>query len=217
MIHMPFTSRVKPRPSQDSNSCIFPCSPKASLIPVCALCSLAKHCLLCSPCWPHFHHHCAGGICCSSAWERCICCCHPCAAAWWPLPSRSLVFQDRAEEADSSSELSPGLLELKGTKQGEAAAVATSSSSFDSESDLKPLPTKGTVGDSAVNTGSSCLEKPRLRNSARPGGEYWKRSHHKSHSSNSGTFKQPHREPAVRGNKTKSLGRAVTLPAGYWY
>ncbi|KAL9849692.1 uncharacterized protein C11orf16 homolog isoform 1-T1 [Geothlypis trichas] len=186
MIHMPFTSRVKPRPSQDSNSCIFPCSPKASLIPVCALCSLAKHCLLCSPCWPHFHHHCAGGICCSSAWERCTCCCHPCAAAWWPLPSRSLVFQDRAEEADSSSELSPDLLELRGTKQGEAAAVATSSSSFDSESDLKPPPTKGTVGDSAVNTGSSCLEKPRLRNSARPEGEYWKRSHHKSHSSNSG-------------------------------
>uniref|UniRef100_A0A8C9MQT8 DUF4537 domain-containing protein n=1 Tax=Serinus canaria TaxID=9135 RepID=A0A8C9MQT8_SERCA len=186
MIHMPFTSRVKPRPSQDSNSCIFPCSPKAALIPVCALCSLAKHCLLCSPCWPHFHHHCAGGICCSSAWVRCICCCHPCAAGWWPLPSRSLVFQDKAEEAESNSELSPGLLELKCTKQGEAAAVATSSLSSDSERDLKPSPTKGTVGDSVVNTGSSCLEKPSVKNSARPDGEYWGRSHHKSHSSNSG-------------------------------
>uniref|UniRef100_A0A8D2QJP7 DUF4537 domain-containing protein n=1 Tax=Zonotrichia albicollis TaxID=44394 RepID=A0A8D2QJP7_ZONAL len=204
MMHMPFTSRVKPRPSQDSDSCIFPCSP--------------KHCLLCSPCWLHSHHHCAGGICCSPAWARCICCSHPCAAAWWPLPSRSLVFQDKAEEAECSSELSPGLLELKGTKQGEAAAVAMSSSSSGSERDLKPSPTKGTVGDSAVNTGSSCLEKPRPRNSARPEGEYWERSHHKSHSSNSGTFKQPHREAAVRGNKTKSLlGRAITLPAGYWY
>ncbi|XP_039563676.1 LOW QUALITY PROTEIN: uncharacterized protein C11orf16 homolog [Passer montanus] len=186
MIHMPFTSRLKPRPSQDSNSSIFPCSPKAALIPVCALCSLAKHCLLCSPCWPHFHHHCAGGVCCSLAWGRCICCCHPCAAAWWPLPSRSLVFQDKAEEAESSSELSPGLLELKGTKEGEAAAVATSSPSSDSERDLKPSPTKSTLGDSAANTGSSCLEKSRLRNSARPEGEYWKKNHYKSHSSNSG-------------------------------
>ncbi|CAN8214626.1 unnamed protein product [Coccothraustes coccothraustes] len=187
MIHMPFTSRVKPRPSQDSNSCIFPCSPKAALIPVCALCSLAKHFLLCSPCWPHFHHHCAGGVCCSSAWIRCICCCHPCAAAWWPLPSRALVFHDKAEEAESKSELSPGLLELKCTKQGEAAAVATSSSpSSDSERDLKASPTKGIVGDSVVNTGSSCLQKPRVKNSARPEGEYWERSHHKSHSSNSG-------------------------------
>ncbi|XP_041320579.1 uncharacterized protein C11orf16 homolog isoform X1 [Pyrgilauda ruficollis] len=186
MIHMPFTSRLKPRPSQDSNSCICSCSPKAALIPVCALCSLAKHCFLCSPCWPHFHHHCAGGVCCSSAWGRCICCCHPCAGAWWPLPSRSLVFQDKAEEAESSSELSPGLLELKGTKEREAAAVATSSPSSDSERDLKPSPTKSTLGDSAVNSGSSCLEKPRLRNSARPEGEYWKRSYHKSHYSNSG-------------------------------
>ncbi|XP_059704860.1 uncharacterized protein C11orf16 homolog isoform X2 [Haemorhous mexicanus] len=186
MIHMPFTSRVKPRPSQDSNSCVFPCSPKAALIPACALCSLAKHCLLCSPCWPHFHHHCAGGICCSSAWVRCSCCCHPCAAAWWPLPSRSLLFQDKAEEAESNSELSPGFLELKCMKQGEAAAVATSSLSSDSERDLKASPTKGTVGDSVVNTGSSCLEKPRLKNSARPDGVYWERSHHESHSSNSG-------------------------------
>ncbi|XP_068050253.1 LOW QUALITY PROTEIN: uncharacterized protein C11orf16 homolog [Anomalospiza imberbis] len=186
MIHMPFTSRVKLRPIQDSNSCILPCSPKAALIPICALCSLAKHCLLCCPCWPYFHHHCAGGICCSLAWVRCICCCHPYAGACWPLPSRALVFQDKAEEAGISSEISPGLLELKGTKQGEAAAVATSSPSSDSERDLKPSPTKSTVGDSAVNTGSSCLEKPRLKNSARPEGRYWKRSHHKSHSSNSG-------------------------------
>lgn len=187
MIHMPFTSRVKPRLCQDTNSRVFPCSAKPALIPVCAVCSLAKHCLLCSPCWPHFHHHGAGGIC-LSACVRCICCCHPCAGAWWPLPSRSLVFQDKSEEAESSSEPSPGLLELKGTKQGEAAAVATSSPSSGSEWDLKPSPTETPVGDSAVNTGSSCLEKPRLKDSARPEGKYWKRSHHKSHSSNSGTF-----------------------------
>ncbi|KAL2310207.1 hypothetical protein Nmel_006454 [Mimus melanotis] len=186
MIHMPFTSRVKPRPSQDTNSSIFPCSPKPTLIPVCAGCSLAKHCLLCSPCWPHSQHCCAGAICCSSAWGRGICCCHPCAGAWWPLPSRPLVFQDKAEEAESSSKLSPGLLELKGTEQAEAAAVATSSPSSASEWDLKPSPTKSTVGDSAVNTGSNCLEKPRLKNSARPEGKYWKRSHHKFLSSNSG-------------------------------
>ncbi|KAM4898255.1 uncharacterized protein C11orf16 homolog [Sylvia borin] len=183
-IYMPFTSRVKPRPSQDPSCCVFPCSPKPALIPVCALCSLAKHCLLCSPCWPHFHHPCAGGICCPSAWLRCICCCQPCAAAWWPLPSRSLAFQDKAEE--SSSEPSPHLLALKGTKQGEAAAVATSSPSSDSEWNLKPSFTKGTVEDSAVNTGSGCLGKPRLKNSARPEGKYRKRIHHKFHSSNSG-------------------------------
>ncbi|KAM4777792.1 uncharacterized protein C11orf16 homolog isoform 1-T1 [Cyanocitta cristata] len=186
MIHMPFTSRVKLRPSQDTNSCVFPCSPKPALVPVCAVRSLAKHCLLCSPCWPDFHHHCDGGIC-LSACVRCICCCHPCAGAWWPLPSRSLVFPEKSEEAESSSEPSPGLLELKGTKQGEAAAVATSSPSSGSEWDLKPSPMKSTVGDSAVNTGSSCLEKPRLKDSARPEGKYWKRSHHKSHSNNSGS------------------------------
>lgn len=210
MIHMPFTSRVKPRPSQDTSSCIFSCSPKPALIPVCAVCSLTKHCLLCSPCWPHFHHHCPGSICCSSAWVRCICCCHPCAAAWWPLPSRSLVFQE-AEEAESSSEPSPHLLELKCTNQEEAAAVAISSPSSDSEWNLKPSPTKSTVEDSAVNTGSSCLERPRLKNSGRHEGKYWKRSHHKSHFSNSGTSKE-YREASVRGNKTKSLlGRAVCL------
>ncbi|XP_014731829.1 PREDICTED: uncharacterized protein C11orf16 homolog [Sturnus vulgaris] len=216
MIQVPFTSRVKPRPIQDINSCIFPGSPKPALIPVCAGCSLAKHCLLCSPCWQHFHRCCAGAICCSSAWLRGICCCQPCAGAWWPLPSRPLVFQDKAEEAESSSLLSPGLLELKGTEQAEAAAVATSSPSSDSEWDLKPSPTKSTVWGSAVNTGSNCLEKPRLKNSAKPEGKYWKRSHPKSLSSNSGTFKQPHREADVRGNKTKILlGRAVILPAGY--
>ncbi|XP_062350424.1 uncharacterized protein C11orf16 homolog [Cinclus cinclus] len=186
MIHMPFTSRVKPRPSQDTNSFIFPCSPKPALIPVCAGCSLAKYCLLCSPCWPHFHHCCAGAIYWSSAWGRCICCCRPCAGAWWPLLSRPLVFQDKAEEAESSSELSPGLLELRGTEQAEAAAVAASSPSSGSEWDVKPSPTKSTVGDSAVNAGSNCLEKPRLKNSARPEGKYWERSHHKSLSSNSG-------------------------------
>lgn len=213
---MPFTSRVKPRLSQDTSSCIFSCSLKPALIPVCAVCSLTKHCLLCSPCWPHFHHHYAGDICCSAAWVRCICCCHPCAAAWWSLPSRSLVFQE-AEEAESSTEPSPQLL---GTKQEETAAVATSSPSSDSEWNLKPSLTKSTVEDSAVNTGSNCLERPRLKNSGRPEGKYWKRSHHKSHSSNSGTFKEPHREASVRGKKTKTkslLGRVVTLPAGHWY
>ncbi|XP_075019220.1 uncharacterized protein C11orf16 homolog [Calonectris borealis] len=185
MIHMPFTSRVKPRESPDTNSCIFSCSPKPALIPVCAVHSLAKHCLLCSPCWPHFHYHC-GGICCSSAYVRCICCCRPHVDAWWPLPSRSLVFQSKTEEAESSSEPSPCLLELKGPKQEEAAAVAASSPSSDSEWDQEPFPTKSTVVDSAVNTGSGCLEKPRLKDSARPKWKYWKRSHHKSHPSNSG-------------------------------
>ncbi|KAF2977096.1 hypothetical protein EK904_007881 [Melospiza melodia maxima] len=110
-----------------------------------------------------------------SLWERIV-----------EMMNMPFTSRDKAEEAESSSEPSPGLLELKVTKQGEAAAVATSSSSSGSERDLKPSPTKGTVGDSAVNTGSTCLEKPRLRNSARPEGEYWKGSHHKSHSSNSG-------------------------------
>ncbi|KAM7110488.1 uncharacterized protein C11orf16 homolog isoform 1-T1 [Ciconia maguari] len=132
MIHMPFTSRVKPRESLDTNSCVFSCSPKTALIPVCAVRSLAKHCLLCSPCWPHFRYHC-DGICCSSAYVRCICCCHPHVDAWWPLPSRSLVFQSKTEEAESSSEPSPCLLELKGPNQEAAAAVAASSLSSDLE------------------------------------------------------------------------------------
>ncbi|KAK4822846.1 hypothetical protein QYF61_020646 [Mycteria americana] len=150
MIHMPFTSRVKLRESLDTNSCTFSCSPKTALIPVCAVHSLAKHCLLCSPCWPHFHYHC-DGICCSSAYVRCICCCHPHVDAWWPLPSRSLVFQSKTEEAESSSEPSPCLLELKGPNQEAAAAVAASSLSSDLEWDLEPFPTKSTVMDSAVN------------------------------------------------------------------
>ncbi|KAM9266626.1 uncharacterized protein C11orf16 homolog [Cariama cristata] len=185
MIHVPFTSRVKPRESPDTNSCIFSCSPKTVLIPVCAVHSLAKHCLLCSPCWPHFHCHC-DGICCSSAYVRCICCCHPHVDAWWPLPSRSLVFQSETEAAESSSKPSPCLLELEGPKEAAAAAVAASSPSSDSEWDLEQFPTKSTVVDSAVNTGSSSLEKPRLKDSARPEWKYWKRSHHKSHPSNSG-------------------------------
>uniref|UniRef100_A0A663M4J8 Chromosome 11 open reading frame 16 n=1 Tax=Athene cunicularia TaxID=194338 RepID=A0A663M4J8_ATHCN len=172
MIHMPFTSRVKPR---------------ETLIPVCAVRSLAKHHLLCSPCWPHFHYHC-DGTCCLSAYVRCICCCHPRVDAWWPLPSRSLVFQSETEEAESSSKPSPCLLELKGPKQEAAAAVAASSPSSDSECDLEPFPTKSTVVDSAVNTGSSCLQKPRLKDSARLEWKYWKRSHHKSHPSDPGTF-----------------------------
>ncbi|XP_026706432.1 uncharacterized protein C11orf16 homolog [Athene cunicularia] len=185
MIHMPFTSRVKPRESPDINSCNFSCSPKTALIPVCAVRSLAKHHLLCSPCWPHFHYHC-DGTCCLSAYVRCICCCHPRVDAWWPLPSRSLVFQSETEEAESSSKPSPCLLELKGPKQEAAAAVAASSPSSDSECDLEPFPTKSTVVDSAVNTGSSCLQKPRLKDSARLEWKYWKRSHHKSHPSDPG-------------------------------
>uniref|UniRef100_A0A8C5X5D1 Chromosome 11 open reading frame 16 n=1 Tax=Malurus cyaneus samueli TaxID=2593467 RepID=A0A8C5X5D1_9PASS len=170
MIHMLFTSRVKPRPSQATNSSIFPGSPKPALIPVCVAQSLAKHCLLCSPCWPHLHHHCDGAICCLSACVRCFCCCHPCGGAWWPLPSRQ----------ESSSEPSPCLLELEDANQGETAAVASPSS--DSEWDPKPSPAKNTLGDSAVNTDPSCLEKPSLKDSARPEGKYWKRSCHKSHS-----------------------------------
>ncbi|XP_027740304.1 uncharacterized protein C11orf16 homolog isoform X1 [Empidonax traillii] len=186
MIHMPFTSRVKPRESPDANSCVFPCSPKPALIPVCAGHSLAKLCLLCSSHWPRFHCHCGGGMCCLSVCVRCTCCCHPRAGAWWPLPSRSLVFQNKSEEAESSSEPSPCLLELEGRNQEAAAAVATSSSSSDSGWDLKPFPTRSTVVDSAVNTGCSCLEKPKLKDSARPQWKYWKRSHHKSQSSNPG-------------------------------
>ncbi|XP_069659901.1 uncharacterized protein C11orf16 homolog [Haliaeetus albicilla] len=186
MIHMPFTSRVKPKQSLDASSCIFSCSPKTALVPVCAVCSLAKHCLLCSPSWPHFHYHC-DGICCSSAYVRCICCCHPHVDGWWPLPSRSLVFQNETEKAESSSEPFPCLLELKGPKQeAAAAAVAVSSPCSDAEWDLEAFPTESTVVDGAVNTDSGCLQKPRLKDSARPEWKYWKRSHHKSHPSNSG-------------------------------
>ncbi|KFQ70607.1 Uncharacterized protein C11orf16, partial [Phaethon lepturus] len=175
MIHMPFTSTMKARESLDANSCIFSCSPKTALTPVCAVHSLAKHCLLCSPCRPCFHcHH--DGMCCLSAYVRCLCSCHPHADAWWPLPSRSLVFQSETEEAESSSEPSPCLLELEGPKQEEPAATTVSSPSSDSGRDLEPSPTKSTVVDSAVNTGCGCLEKPRLKDSASPEGKYWKRS-----------------------------------------
>ncbi|XP_009956254.1 PREDICTED: uncharacterized protein C11orf16 homolog, partial [Leptosomus discolor] len=174
MIHMPFTSRVKPRESQDIDSFVFSCSPKPALIPVCAVPSLAKHCLLCSPCWPHFHYHCV----------TCSCCCHPHVDAWWPLPSRSLVFQSETEDAESSSKPPLCLLEQKGLKQEAAAAVEASSPSSDSEWDLEPFPAKSTMADSAVNTGCGCLEKPRRKDSARPEWKYWK-SHHQSHPSNS--------------------------------
>ncbi|KAM6394163.1 uncharacterized protein C11orf16 homolog [Pluvialis apricaria] len=185
MIHMPFTSRLKPRESPDTSSCILSCSPKPALIPVCAAHSLVKHCLLCSPCWPQFHYHC-DGTCCLTAYVKCICCCHPPIDAWWPLPSRSLVFQRKTGEAESSSEPSPHLQELEGPNQEEPAVVAASSPSSDSEWDLEPFPTKSTVVDSAVNTDSGCLEKPGLKVLARSEGKYWKRSHHKSHPNNSG-------------------------------
>ncbi|XP_071665020.1 LOW QUALITY PROTEIN: uncharacterized protein C11orf16 homolog [Patagioenas fasciata] len=167
MIHMPFTSRMKPGDSLDTNSCIFSCSPKLALAPVCALHLLAKHCFPCSPCWPRFHCHC-DGVCCLSAPARCLCCCHPHFGAWWPLPSRSLLFQSKTEETESSSEPSPHLLELEGPKQEEPAAVEASPPSSDSEWDLEPFPTESAVVDSADNSGSGCLEKPRLKGSARP-------------------------------------------------
>ncbi|XP_062475810.1 uncharacterized protein C11orf16 homolog [Pezoporus occidentalis] len=184
MIHMPFTSRVKPREIPETNCCICSYSPKTALIPICAVHSLAKHCLLCSPCWPCFHFHC-DCISCLSAYVS-ICCCHPHVSAWWPLPSRHLVFQSETEEVESSSQPPPCLLEPKSPKPEAAAAVAPSSASSDSEWDLEPFTTQNTVVDSAVNTGFGCLEKPRLKDSARPEWKYWKRSHHKSHPSNSG-------------------------------
>lgn len=178
MIHMPFTSRLRPRESPDTSSCIFSCSPKTALISVCVVHSFAKHSLLFSPCWPLFHYHC-GCMCCSPACVGCICCCHPC----WPLPPRSLVFQRKPEEVEPSSKSSPHLLELEGVKQGESAAVAASSPS-DSECDLESFPTKSDVVDSAVNTDSSHHEKPRLDESAGPKWKYWKRRQCKSQHSN---------------------------------
>ncbi|XP_053924945.1 uncharacterized protein C11orf16 homolog [Cuculus canorus] len=205
MIHMPFTSRVKPRESPDTNSCIFSCNPKPAPIRLCAIPSLAKHCLLCSPCWPHFHYHC-DGIFCLSAYVRCICCCHPRVDAWWPLPSRSLVFQRDIEEAESISEPSPHLLEPEGPNQEETAAVAASSPSSDSEWDPEPFSTKSTVVDSAVNTDSSCLEKPRLKDSVRPEGKYWKRRHHKFHPSNSGLS-----NPSSTRTEGKQKSKAISI------
>ncbi|XP_067151626.1 LOW QUALITY PROTEIN: uncharacterized protein C11orf16 homolog [Apteryx mantelli] len=173
MIHMPFTSRLKPRENPDTNSCIFSCSPVTVLIPLCTVDSLAKHSLLCSLCWPHFHCHC-GGICCSSVHARCICCCHPHTDGWWPLPSRSSVLQREKEEAEPSSKPSSLLLALEGPKQEGAAAAAASSPSSDSEHDLELFPTKSTMMDSAVNMDSSLLEKPKLKDSARPSGNIGK-------------------------------------------
>ncbi|XP_061236138.1 LOW QUALITY PROTEIN: uncharacterized protein C11orf16 homolog [Neopsephotus bourkii] len=169
MIHMPLTSRVKPREIPDTNCCICSYSPKTVLIPICAVHSPANQCLLCSPCWPSFHFHC-DCISCLSAYVS-ICCCHPHVSAWWPLPSRHLVFQSETEEVESSSQPPPCLLEPKSPKsEAAAAAVAPSSASSDSEWDLEPFTTQNTVVDSAVNTGSGCLEKPRLKDSADPSG-----------------------------------------------
>ncbi|KFZ69560.1 Uncharacterized protein C11orf16, partial [Podiceps cristatus] len=174
MIYMPFTSRMKPRESPETHLFIFSCSPKPALAPGCAVQSLAKRCLLCSPCCLCFHCH-SGGIRCLLACVRCICCCHPHADAWWPLPSRSLVFQRETEEAESISKPSPHL-EPEGSNQEEPAAVAASSPSPGSEWDLEPFPTESTVAGSAINADSSCLEKPRLKDPARPEGKCWKRS-----------------------------------------
>ncbi|KAM9014727.1 uncharacterized protein C11orf16 homolog isoform 2-T2 [Ara ararauna] len=107
-------------------------------------------------------------------------------APWEPSMARHLVFQSEMEKVESSSQPPPCLLEPKSPKSEAAAAVAPSSPSSDSEWDLEPFTTQNTVVDSAVNTGSGCLEKPRLKDSARPEWKYWKRSHHKSHPSNSG-------------------------------
>lgn len=186
MIHMPFTSRLKPRASPDTTSCVFSCSPKTALVSVCAVHGFAKHRLLCPPCWPLCPYHC-GCTCCSSACVRCICRCHPCSDAWWPLPSRSLVFQRKPDEVEPSSKSSPHLLELEGVKQGESAAVAASSPS-DSERALESFPTKSDVVGSAVNTDSSHHQKPRFDESAGPKWKYWKRSQCKSRPTNSGTF-----------------------------
>ncbi|KFV70842.1 Uncharacterized protein C11orf16, partial [Dryobates pubescens] len=175
MIHMPFTSRVKTREGLDTKSCIIPCSPKPAPIPVWAVHRLGKHCLPCSPCWPHFHC-CCDGICCSLAYKRCIFCCHPHVDTWWALPSRSVVFQSETEETESSSKPSPCLLDPKDPKQEAIAAVAVSPHYSDSELDLEPFSTKSSVVDSAVNTSSGCLEKPSLKDSARHNWKYWKRS-----------------------------------------
>ncbi|KFV84043.1 Uncharacterized protein C11orf16, partial [Struthio camelus australis] len=172
MIHMPFTSRLKPRENPDTDSCIFSYSHVTVPIPFCAVDSLAKHGLLC---WPRFHCHC-DGICCSSIHARSICCCHLHTDAWWPLPARSPVLQREMEEAEPSSKPSSCLLDLKGLKQEGAAAAAASSPSSDSERDLEAFATKSTMTDSAVNTDSSLLGKPKVKESARPKWKYWKRS-----------------------------------------
>lgn len=183
MIHMPFTSGLRPRASPDTSCCVFSCSPKTALISVCAVHGFAKHSLLCPPCWPLFLYHCG----CTSACVRCICCCRPCSDAWWPLPPRSLVFRRKPDEVEPSSKSFPHVLELEGGKQGESAAVAASSPS-DSERDLESFPAKSDVVNSVVNTDSSHHQKPRLEESAGPKWKYWKRSQSKSQPSNAGTF-----------------------------
>ncbi|XP_021258001.1 uncharacterized protein C11orf16 homolog isoform X2 [Numida meleagris] len=185
MIHMPFSSRIRHRGSPDTNPCIFSCSPKTALVPVCVARSLTKHSLLCSPCWPLLHCH-GGGVCCSSACVRCFCCCHGHSDVWWPLPPRSQVFQREAEGSEPSSKSSPHLLELEGPKQEDLAAVAARTPSSDSEGDPELFPTQNAAVDSAVNTDPSHPEKPRLEESAGPKWKYWRRSHCKSHASNSG-------------------------------
>lgn len=183
MIHMPFSSGLRPRASPDTSCCVFSCSPKTALISVCAVHGFAKHSLLCPPCWPLFPYHCG----CTSACVRCICCCRPCSDAWWPLPPRSLVFQRKPDEVEPSSKSFPHVLELEGGKQGESAAVAASCPS-DSERDLESFPAKSDVVNSVVNTDSSHHQKPRLEESAGPKWKYWKRSQCKSQPSNAGTF-----------------------------
>ncbi|XP_068801118.1 uncharacterized protein C11orf16 homolog [Struthio camelus] len=173
--------------------------------------SLAKHGLLC---WPRFHCHC-DGICCSSIHARSICCCHLHTDAWWPLPARSPVLQREMEEAEPSSKPSSCLLDLKGLKQEGAAAAAASSPSSDSERDLEAFATKSTMTDSAVNTDSSLLGKPKVKESARPKWKYWKRSHHKSHPSNSGI--SPHSSSYTKGQleskATSVVDRSCVTPA----
>uniref|UniRef100_A0A8C6ZMZ7 DUF4537 domain-containing protein n=1 Tax=Nothoprocta perdicaria TaxID=30464 RepID=A0A8C6ZMZ7_NOTPE len=163
MIHMPFTSRLKARKNPDTNSCFFSCSPVAVPVPLCTLGSLSRHNLLC---WLHLHQHC-GGTCCSSVHVGCICCCHPRTEAWWPLPSHSLVLPKGKQGAEPSSKPSLRLPDLEGPKQEFGARCGV-------------LPDERAVMHRAGNTNSSLLEKPKLRDSARPAWKYWKRSQHKS-------------------------------------
>ncbi|OXB61447.1 hypothetical protein ASZ78_015553 [Callipepla squamata] len=197
MIRMPFSSRLRCRESPGTNSCIFSCSPKTTWVPVCVTCSLSKHSLLCSPCWPLLH--CCGGMCCSSACVRCFCSClgHP--DVWWPLLPKSQVCQREAEKAEPRSKSSPCLLELEGPNQEELAAVTARSPSADSDGDSEPFPTQSSAVKSTVNTDPSIPDKLRLKESARPKWKYWKRSHCKSHASNSGNFEHPKKGDAARG------------------
>ncbi|OXB80520.1 UNVERIFIED_CONTAM: hypothetical protein H355_016310 [Colinus virginianus] len=116
--------------------------------------------------------------------SRLSCLGHP--DVWWPLLPKSQVCQREAEKAEPRSKSSPCLLELEGQKQEELAAVTARSPSADSEGDSEPFPTQSSAVKSTVNTDSSSPDKPRLKESARPKWKYWKRSHCKSHASNSG-------------------------------